>query len=272
MVVVLPKNTDDCQHVWVSKADDTFVSVDEYKSVRGTDLKEDNTDFLDENHVKAEYTQIVLVKMGISDVHKIVSPLYIGVLRCLEVLVGMFTGDFLTGFLLGASIAICGGACENDRKFVEVEGSITDIANFSVELASSTHAFLPVRVDPEAVLVSFQDNGIGMSVDDLAGNMCTIVLSGSQRFTDAAEKSQRIDNFVGMFGIRFYSNDSWVKVNSKESTAGADITATPPGATDEMSEAGMQQAMWDDFKSKIATCRRPSYEQYIRAVESVCFV
>eukprot|EP01083_Nonionella_stella_P151504 484154_1 len=55
MVVVLLKNTDDCQHVWVSKADDTFVSVDEYKSVRGTDLKEDNTDFLDETHVKISH-------------------------------------------------------------------------------------------------------------------------------------------------------------------------------------------------------------------------
>ena len=79
---------------------------------------------------------------------------------------------------------------------------IADGAPFAIEIA----------VDPDAKTLTFRDNGVGMSREDLVEALGTIARSGTKAFLDkiagdgpepaAAEAS----NLIGQFGIGFYSS------------------------------------------------------------------
>ncbi len=54
-----------------------------------------------------------------------------------------------------------------------------------------------------------QDNGIGMSYDDLRDNLGTIARSGSKQFLKEISQSGTPDtakNIIGRFGVGFYSS------------------------------------------------------------------
>ncbi len=68
---------------------------------------------------------------------------------------------------------------------------------------------LRIRITPdrEAGTLSFDDNGIGMSHDELVANLGTIARSGSRAFVEeaiAAKKEGAVD-LIGQFGVGFYS-------------------------------------------------------------------
>ncbi len=67
---------------------------------------------------------------------------------------------------------------------------------------------LSIRVafDPKARTVSVSDNGIGMSRDEVAGNLGTIAKSGTAEFLQQMTGDARKDaKLIGQFGVGFYS-------------------------------------------------------------------
>ena len=65
--------------------------------------------------------------------------------------------------------------------------------------------FIKISVDKENRLLTIEDNGIGMSKDELAENLGTIAKSGSLAFKEALTKKDKI-NIIGQFGVGFYSS------------------------------------------------------------------
>ncbi len=66
-----------------------------------------------------------------------------------------------------------------------------------------------IAIDPEAKTLTFADNGVGMSREELVGALGTIASSGTRAFLEklnADEKAREgAANLIGQFGIGFYS-------------------------------------------------------------------
>ena len=67
---------------------------------------------------------------------------------------------------------------------------------------------IKIAVDKENRMISIEDNGIGMTYDDLVQHLGTIANSGSLEFMKKLEESENkkedID-IIGQFGVGFYS-------------------------------------------------------------------
>ena len=67
---------------------------------------------------------------------------------------------------------------------------------------------IKIAVDKENRMISIEDNGIGMTYDDLVQHLGTIANSGSLEFMKKLEESENkkedID-IIGQFGVIFYS-------------------------------------------------------------------
>ena len=61
-----------------------------------------------------------------------------------------------------------------------------------------------IRTDKEARIIRIEDNGIGMTKDELDNNLGVIAKSGSLNFKKENEKKEDID-IIGQFGVGFYS-------------------------------------------------------------------
>lgn len=64
--------------------------------------------------------------------------------------------------------------------------------------------FIRISVNNDDRSVSIEDNGIGMTQEELENNLGTIAKSGSLAFKEGAEKTADID-VIGQFGVGFYS-------------------------------------------------------------------
>ncbi|GAP65881.1 molecular chaperone of HSP90 family [Mizugakiibacter sediminis] len=65
---------------------------------------------------------------------------------------------------------------------------------------------IEIRWDPEARTLTVRDNGIGMSRDEVIGNIGTIARSGTRRFLESLTGDARRDTqLIGQFGVGFYS-------------------------------------------------------------------
>jgi molecular chaperone HtpG len=68
---------------------------------------------------------------------------------------------------------------------------------------------IQLRVDPEARTLSVEDNGIGMSREEVIANIGTIARSGSVEFLKTLEESQKKEippELIGQFGVGFYAS------------------------------------------------------------------
>ncbi len=79
------------------------------------------------------------------------------------------------------------------------------------ELVADGEAFaIRIAIDPEAKTLTFADNGVGMSREDLVDALGTIARSGTKAFLDklAADGPEKAEagNLIGQFGIGFYSS------------------------------------------------------------------
>ena len=63
---------------------------------------------------------------------------------------------------------------------------------------------IKLAIDKEKRELTIQDNGCGMTEEELENNLGTIAQSGSLAFKEAADKKKDID-IIGQFGVGFYS-------------------------------------------------------------------
>jgi molecular chaperone HtpG len=69
-------------------------------------------------------------------------------------------------------------------------------------------AKLEIRItaDPEANTLTIEDNGIGMTAEEMVANLGTIAHSGAREFIQAArEGGNSLSDLIGQFGVGFYS-------------------------------------------------------------------
>ena len=63
-----------------------------------------------------------------------------------------------------------------------------------------------IQFDVEAKTITIDDNGIGMSREEVITNLGTIAKSGTAQFLDALTGDERKDSqLIGQFGVGFYS-------------------------------------------------------------------
>jgi molecular chaperone HtpG len=73
-------------------------------------------------------------------------------------------------------------------------------------LADDTELGIRVTYDKDARTISVSDNGIGMSRDELVGNLGTIARSGTAEFLSRMTGDEKEDaRLIGQFGVGFYS-------------------------------------------------------------------
>ncbi len=68
---------------------------------------------------------------------------------------------------------------------------------------------IQIAIDPEVKTLTFADNGVGMSREDLVEALGTIARSGTKAFLDklaATDADKEAGNLIGQFGIGFYSS------------------------------------------------------------------
>jgi molecular chaperone HtpG len=79
-------------------------------------------------------------------------------------------------------------------------------------IADGTPFAIQIAIDPDAKTLTFVDNGVGMSREDLTGALGTIARSGTKAFLDklAADGPEKAaaeaSSLIGQFGIGFYSS------------------------------------------------------------------
>jgi len=66
---------------------------------------------------------------------------------------------------------------------------------------------ITISVDPEKRQLTVEDNGIGMSQDEMIEALGTIARSGTKAFLDRVQESKEGEqaSFIGQFGVGFYS-------------------------------------------------------------------
>ncbi len=73
-------------------------------------------------------------------------------------------------------------------------------------LADDPDLAITITLDSEAAVVKIEDNGIGMSRDEVVSNLGTIARSGTREFLDNMSGDEKKDAaLIGQFGVGFYS-------------------------------------------------------------------
>ena len=82
-------------------------------------------------------------------------------------------------------------------KKLDMMGEYTLPADFKAKIS--------VTVDPEAKTLTFTDNGLGMTADEVEEYICQIAFSGATDFIQKYKDKSTDDQIIGHFGLGFYS-------------------------------------------------------------------
>ncbi len=73
------------------------------------------------------------------------------------------------------------------------------------ELPADFKARIDIVTDPVAKTLSFTDNGLGMSAEEVEEYICQIAFSGATDFIEKYKDKSNADQIIGHFGLGFYS-------------------------------------------------------------------
>ena len=74
-------------------------------------------------------------------------------------------------------------------------------------LGDETQLKINIRVSKKRKIIEIEDNGLGMSKQDLIDNLGTIARSGTTKFIEAMKSKKDNDlSAIGQFGVGFYSS------------------------------------------------------------------
>lgn len=73
------------------------------------------------------------------------------------------------------------------------------------DIPEDNHYKINVTVNPEEKTITFTDNGIGMTADEVKEYINQIAFSGAQKFMETYKDKTNEDQIIGHFGLGFYS-------------------------------------------------------------------
>ena len=73
------------------------------------------------------------------------------------------------------------------------------------ELPEGFQAKIEVIADPEKKTLTFNDNGLGMTAEEVEEYICQIAFSGATDFIEKYKDKSNADQIIGHFGLGFYS-------------------------------------------------------------------
>jgi molecular chaperone HtpG len=139
-------------------------------------------------------------------------------------------------------------------------------------LKDQTDFGIKLYTDNDAKTLIIEDNGIGMTKDELEANIGTIASSGTRRFMEEIKKGNSSDNpeLIGQFGVGFYSAFMVAdKVTLKTRPAGSDESWTWESSGDgsyEITEGGREKNGTEITLSLKEDCRDYIVEFRIREI------
>jgi molecular chaperone HtpG len=63
-----------------------------------------------------------------------------------------------------------------------------------------------ISFDSENNIITIEDDGVGMTREELIENLGTIAQSGTQKFIEGLDAGDKLENLIGQFGVGFYSS------------------------------------------------------------------
>ena len=139
-------------------------------------------------------------------------------------------------------------------------------------LKDQTDFRIKLFTDNDAKTLIIEDNGIGMTKDELEANIGTIASSGTRRFMEEIKKGNSSDNpeLIGQFGVGFYSAFMVAdKVTLKTRPAGSDESWTWQSSGDgsyEITEGGREKHGTEITLSLKEDCRDYIVEFRLREI------
>jgi molecular chaperone HtpG len=134
-------------------------------------------------------------------------------------------------------------------------------------LAQQTDLKVQVEFDAEAGTVTVRDNGIGMTRDEVIGNLGTIAKSGTGEFLQALTGDRKKDaQLIGQFGVGFYSAfivADRVQVNTR--AAGADPVEGVAWESDGQGEFSIGQVRREERGTEVILHLKPEEKEYASA-------
>lgn len=73
------------------------------------------------------------------------------------------------------------------------------------DIPEDNHYKIIVTINPEEKTITFSDNGIGMTADEVKEYINQIAFSGAQKFLETYKDKTNEDQIIGHFGLGFYS-------------------------------------------------------------------